>query len=49
MYELIWSNFHSAHIIRRVCTSTIVPLFMGTLEECTHFAMHHTSGHLTIV
>jgi hypothetical protein len=35
MYEIIWSTWNDAYIIRPVCPySSIKPEFIGSLEEC---------------
>jgi hypothetical protein len=35
MYEIIWSNFENKHIIRTLCSFSVVPaLFIGTHDEC---------------
>lgn len=38
MFEVIFSVFHDAHIMRPITTnSTIRPLFIGTFDECAKY------------
>jgi hypothetical protein len=35
MFEIIWSNFNDAYVIRKISTnSTIKPNFIGSYDEC---------------
>jgi hypothetical protein len=43
MYEVIWSVFSNAYISRPVnITSTIKPLFIGSLDECGTYIVKNT-------
>jgi hypothetical protein len=44
MYEVIWSVYSDAYIWRSVnIQSTIKPLFVGTLDECTNYIVKNTT------
>lgn len=50
MYEVIWSKWNDAYIIRHVCThSTIKPEFIGTLEECKDAVKQYRPYVMTMV
>lgn len=50
MYEIIWSTWNDAYIIRPVCTySTIKPKFIGTLEECKDAAKQYAPFVMTMI
>ena len=46
MFEIYWSNFYDAYIIRSIdCNSSIPPVFIGTREACDA-ALHNYRPYL---
>jgi hypothetical protein len=44
MYEVIWSTWNDAYIVRAVCTySSIKPEFIGTHDECAIYIVKNTA------